>query len=82
LKKEEELIIAQRDNYELTLKNMKYKAELKVERYMNQIARNYIPEDMLDEYQMEYPNKQPVWTTSSPARKSLNFVGHHVSTLA
>lgn len=71
LRAEEELLTARCSISELTLKNMQYAAELKRERYINEIAQQYIPEDMLAEYYAEYPKNQPTWTSSSPAPRKL-----------
>jgi glutathionylspermidine synthase len=47
--------------HEMTLKWMETVVALRTERLVNEISRNYIPEDKLDELDMALPSRQLVW---------------------
>jgi len=63
---EVELLQAKADNFRMSRELFECKSELKQERFLNKIAVTYIPEDQRDEYALELPNRQLVWTGSSP----------------
>ena len=61
LKAREELVEARNQLIDTTVKLMQCEADLRRERDINQMAREYIPEGQLDEFLLALPNRQPVW---------------------
>ena len=68
-KTQENLRILEAENSDLFSRLVKSKSALKRERYINELASSYIPDDLQDEYMASWPCGQIEWTgSSSPVR--------------
>jgi hypothetical protein len=52
----------QNENQDTLQKLMQCEAELQREREINVIARGYISDEMVEEFELALPNRQPIWT--------------------
>jgi hypothetical protein len=51
--------------HETTLKWMETEAALRAQETINAISQKYIPDELLDEFEMALPCRQPVWEPES-----------------
>jgi len=61
LRAREELVEARNELVNTTAKWMQCEADLRRESEISKLAQGYIPENLLDEFSMAIPCRQPVW---------------------
>ena len=71
---QDDLEVARKETFDLWSKLVECKSDLKRERHINNIAWTYIPEAQRDEYILDWPCGQMVWSgPSSPSPASSKF---------